>query len=154
MTKNYLIIIALALILILAIGFQVWNKSSENQESPVPALSESVTQTSDLEPQTNNDGPVTITVIPRKFTNAENWEFEMNLETHSVELNEDLIKAAILTADNKGYEPIAWDGDPPGGHHRSGILKFKSISPQPKSIALKILQVGGIEERNFTWQFK
>ena len=143
MIKSYLIIIVFALVLAFVIGFQVLNK-----------FSEPVTRTFDLKLQTNNEGPVTVTVSPRKSTNADTLEFEIILETHSVELSEDLIKSAVLTANNKNYEPIAWDGDPPGGHHRSGILKFKSIFPQQKSMTIKIYRVGGIEERNFTWQFK
>lgn len=154
MTKKYFIIIAFALILAIFVGLQLLNKSDGNQESPLPALSESVAQTLDLETQINNEGPVTVTIIPHKSASAGTLEFEITLETHSVELNEDLVKAVVLIADNKNYEPIAWDGDPPGGHHRKGILRFAPISPQSRSITLKIFQVGGIEERNFTWQLK
>ncbi len=151
MTKSYLIIIAFALILAFVIGFQVLNKSNKNQKPQTPALSEPVTQTPDLKPQINNEGPVTVTVIPRKSTNANTLDFGIILETHSVELNEDLMKAAILTVDNKGYEPIVWDGDPPGGHHREGILKFGPLSPMPKKIELIISGIGGISERKFLW---
>lgn len=154
MTKNYFIIITLALILALVMGLQILNKSDESQELPVPAGNESFPPTSDLEPQTNNDGPVAVTIIPKKPAGAGIWEFEMVLETHSVELNEDLTKAAVLIADSKNYEPVDWEGDPPGGHHRKGILRFAPISSQPRSITLKIRQIGGIEERNFTWQLK
>lgn len=142
MTKSYSIIIAFALILAFVIGFQVLN------------LFAPVIQAPDLEPRISNDGPVTVTVAPSKSISADTLEFEIILETHSVELNEDLMKYAILIADNKNYEPIAWNGDPLGGHHRKGILRFASISPQPKSIVLKILRIGGIEERNFIWQLK
>ena len=112
---------------------------------------EPVTQIPDLEPQKNNDGQVTVTVTPLKSASAGILEFEITLNTHSVELNEDLIKAAVLIADDKNYTPTAWDGDPPGGHHREGILRFASISPQPESITLKIRNVGGVAERDFTF---
>lgn len=152
MRKDYFIIIFVFIVAVI-VGFQILNKSNENQKSQTSALFGPV-QTLDLEPQSNNDGPVTVIVVPRKSASAGTWEFEITLETHSVELNEDSMKTSVLIADNKNYEPIAWDGDPRGGHHRKGILKFAPISPQPKLITLKILPVGGIEERNFTWQLK
>lgn len=154
MKRTYFIIIAFILVLAVVVGFQSLNKSDENRELLTPTLIESVSSTSNLEPQTNNEGPVAVTVAPHKSASAGIWEFEITLETHSVELNEDLMKAAVLIADNKNYEPIAWDGDPPGGHHRKGILQFAPTSSQPQSITLKILGVGGVDERNFTWQIK
>lgn len=154
MKRTYFIIIAFILVLAVVVGFQSLNKSDENRELLTPTLIESVSSTSNLEPQTNNEGPVAVNVAPHKSASAGIWEFEITLETHSVELNEDLMKAAVLIADNKNYEPIAWDGDPPGGHHRKGILQFAPTSSQPQSITLKILGVGGVDERNFTWQIK
>lgn len=153
MRKDYFIIIIFVFIVAVIVGVQILNKSNENQKSQTSALFEPV-QTLGLEPQSNNDGPVTVIVVPRKSASAGTWEFEITLETHSVELNEDLMKTSVLIADNKNYEPLAWDGDPPGGHHRNGILQFAPISPQPESIALKIRSIGGVEERNFIWQLK
>lgn len=144
MTKKYLIIIIFALILVIIIGFQVLNRPNENQGP----------QISNLGARTNNEGAVEITVTPKKLSDKE-WAFEMTLNTHSVDIGEDLTKASVLINENGNeYNPIEWQGDPPGGHHRSGILKFNSISPRPTLITLKIRQVDGIEERNFTWQLK
>lgn len=141
MKKLFYCVITIAFVLFLAtvVGLQVLDRSG------------SVIQIPDLELQTNNDGQATVTVTPLKSASAGTLEFEIILDTHSVELNEDLIKAAVLIADDKNYTPTAWDGAPPGGHHRKGVLRFAPISPSPKSITLKIRNVGGVAERDFTF---
>lgn len=82
------------------------------------------------------------------------WKFLITLDTHSVELNYDLLQAVILT-DDKGssIQPIAWEGASPGGHHREGNLIFERIEPSPRWIELKMQNVGGISERSFKWEF-
>lgn len=152
MRKSYFIIIAFALILAIVVGFQALNKSNKNQGSQTQVLSESDAQIPNLEARTNSEGAVEVTVTPKNLSGKE-WVFEIALNTHSKELASDLTKTAILL-DDKGneYMPLGWEGDPPSGHHRSGILKFNPVLPQPTLITIKIRQVGGIEERNFTWQ--
>ncbi len=67
-------------------------------------------------------------------------------------MSDDMAKAAVLKDENgKKYIPISWEGAPPGGHHRQGILKFGPLSPTPKKIKLVISGVGGISERKFLW---
>jgi len=152
MNKSYLIIAIVTLFFIIA-GFQIMNKSGKKQETQEPVSLGSATLVSGLESQTNYEGAVVVSVVPIKSID-DSWGFEIILDTHSVELNDDLTKTSILIADNKSYYPIAWDGDSPGGHHRSGILRFNFILPQPTSITIKILEVGGIKERNFIWRLK
>ena len=73
-------------------------------------------------------------------------------DTHSEELSEDLVAVSELLDDQgKAYKPTSWDGSPPGGHHRNGVLKFNPISPKPRSLELKIKNVGGVVERSFKW---
>ena len=106
--------------------------------------------------QTNSQGNVTVQVKPLNISKASKiWVFEVDLETHTVELNQDLVKNSVII-DNQGkrYFPVAWEGDLLGGHHREGTLKFKAISPKPKFIQLKISQVGNVEERVFKWELK
>lgn len=154
MKRNLFIVIIFAVAFAGIVWFGFSNTYNENQNTQAPTLSETVSPNSDLEPQTNDEGSVTVSVAPRKSAGAGTWEFEITLNTHSIELSEDLITATVLIADKKEYQPIAWNGDPPGGHHRNGILQFSPISPSPQSVALKISNVGGVEERNFIWQLK
>ena len=107
-----------------------------------------------LLPQINSEGPVTVKVSPRDLSQSStSWDFEDVLDTHSGNLDQDLVKTSILV-DDKGdqYIPISWEGDSPQGHHRQGILKFNQINPRPKSIELKISQIGEINQRSFKWE--
>ncbi len=103
-----------------------------------------------LEPQTKSQGEVSITVTPAYDTK---WSFDIALETHSVELSESLDAVSVLIDDkNREYAPVAWEGDPPGGHHRKGILRFGGdIDSSARSLTLAIRKLGGIPERTFTW---
>lgn len=106
-----------------------------------------------FESQTNSEGAVTITVLPKNILESGLWEFKVTLDTHSGALDEDIVAASVLI-DGAGreYAPLAWDGDPAGGHHREGILKFKALAQKPETIKLVIRGISGINERIFTWQ--
>ena len=109
-----------------------------------------------LETQTNAEGSVEVSVTALRGGAADaDWSFTVELNTHSGSLDDDLAAASELR-DGQGnvYTPVAWDGAPPGGHHREGILKFAPISPYPTSLALVVKGVGGVAERTFTWQIK
>lgn len=103
--------------------------------------------------QSNNEGQVTVQVTPQEVSaKAATWRFAVQFDTHVKALNEDLLVAALLS-DGHGHEeaPAAWEGDPPGGHHRRGVLLFKPMVPTPASITLRIQGVGGVAERSFIW---
>ena len=147
MKKLYFIgVIVLILFLVVIIGLRISNKSDKKAEP--------VTQALNLELQTNNEGTVIVSVAPKNLSGP-TWDFEIVLNTHSEELDADLVEVSTLIDENgKEYKPVSWEGSPAGGHHREGILRFEPISPRPKSIILKIRQVGGFEERSFAWQLK
>ncbi|OGH73758.1 MAG: hypothetical protein A3C90_01155 [Candidatus Magasanikbacteria bacterium RIFCSPHIGHO2_02_FULL_51_14] len=101
-------------------------------------------------------GDVDVTALPIDLSeNAASWDFKITLETHSVELDDDLVLAASLIDEKRvEYQPTAWDGDPPGGHHREGLLQFMPLSPRPASLTLKLNGIGGEVERVFSWQIE
>ena len=145
--KETKIIVSVVLVLIAAsvLLFFAWNNSQPGENLPASPIA--------LEPKANNEGTVTISVTPRISGGDEPWLFEVVLDTHSVELDEDMVALSVLTdEDGKEYKPISWEGDSPGGHHREGILEFAPILPLPESITLAIMQVGGVEKRNFRWE--
>ena|SRR3989338_8287953 len=109
-----------------------------------------------LLPQINSEGLVTVKVTPKDLTqSAASWDFEIILDTHSGNLDQDLTKTSVLTDDSENqFNAISWEGDPLQGHHRQGILKFPPITPKPQSIELKISQIGDIDERIFKWELK
>ena len=124
----------------------------KQKETPRLESEQQEVQTS-LAPQTNSEGAVEVEVTPIEISDTSDLrQFKIVLNTHSVELDQDLTKSTLLF-DNKRnqYEPLSWDGAPPGGHHREGVLTFRPVSPQPSSIELVIKDVDGIKERKFSW---
>jgi len=104
--------------------------------------------------RTSSEAAVTVKATPRPLTQA-TWEFELVFDTHSRELNDDLGKTAVLVTDSgRTFSPVKWQGDPPGGHHRKGVLQFKPISPLPASIELRITREGEPKPRVFQWPLK
>ena len=103
----------------------------------------------------DNQSAVTVTVSPIDiFSQSKEWKFDIVMDTHSVELDQDLTKTAVLV-DGRGkeYKPLRWEGSPAGGHHREGTLVFGQIKSGSNSIELKISGIGAVM-RNFSWEFK
>ena len=109
-----------------------------------------------LAEQTSSAGGVTLRATPRDLsTVSKTWEFEIVLETHSQDLADDLATAATLVTDGGAKQaPTAWDGDPPGGHHRKGVLRFAPVVPQPEVIELRVVRAGEDAPRFFRWRLK
>jgi hypothetical protein len=81
------------------------------------------------------------------------WDFAVSMDTHIKPLTGDLVQAAVLIDDaDRRVAPTAWKGDPPGGHHRKGILQFTWKGAAPKSVQLQIDRIGGGGKRVFRWQ--
>jgi len=107
-----------------------------------------------LAAQSSSASSVTVKVTPRTLAGA-TWDFDVVFDTHSQALNDDIEKAAILVADGGAKQsPIKWQGDPPGGHHRSGTLQFKAVTPMPSAIELRITRQGEAKPRSFQWKLK
>jgi hypothetical protein len=106
---------------------------------------------------TDNQGAVAVIVKPLDLdAQAGKLEFEVTLDTHSVDLSMDLAALATLTTDT-GFTVQAegWDA-PPGGHHASGTLSFpasvdgKAILDNASRLTLIIKDVDA-PERAFAW---
>ncbi len=106
--------------------------------------------------QRSSAGGVTVAITPQNLAaSAKRWDFKVVLDTHSGELNDDLMKSSLLLDGAGGqYAPLAGDGAPPGGHHREGVLQFKLISPAPQAIELQIKRNGETAPRLFRWKLK
>ena len=146
---NTKIIIIVGILLVGAIvGSSVFGK----KQTPPQVKKQQGMQVS-LGSQINSEGSVEVEVTPVEISDtSDSWRFKIVLNTHSVELDQDLTKVVLLI-DSKGdkYQPLSWDGAPPGGHHREGVLTFRPISPLPLSIELVIKNIDGIPERKFNW---
>jgi hypothetical protein len=109
--------------------------------------------TAQLATQKDSANGVTVAVTPGNLgSDAKTWDFRVVLDTHSQDLSDDLAKTAVLT-DDKGneFKALAWDGAAPGGHHRSGVLKFNPVLPPPQALELRVQRPGEAKARIFRW---
>jgi hypothetical protein len=107
-----------------------------------------------LPARNSDEAGVRVVVTPKALgPGVTVWEFDVVMDTHTKPLTDDLAKVAALV-DGAGhrYVPVAWQGDPPGGHHRKGVLQFAAPAELPKSIELQISGIGGVGSRTFRWE--
>lgn len=126
-----------ALIFILLMTSALW---------PVSAAQSS---TGNLELVNDLNG-VTFTIKPLDY-DGEGIAFSTVIDTHSGGLDFDLTEISRLVVAGISYEPILWDGSPPGGHHRSGILVFPNPTGSSVEMSLIISGVSDVSERVFNW---
>lgn len=104
--------------------------------------------------RSTSDAGVTIKVTPKSIGALDNrWAFAVVLDTHSADLNDDLVRSATLATDEgRTFKPVSWEGAPPGGHHREGVLAFDVPAPRPGAVELRIARPGESAPRIFRWQ--
>lgn len=103
--------------------------------------------------QTQRGGGVEVKVTPRSLAaDAPVWEFQVVFDTHTVMLDGDPAQFSTLV-DSKGrvHRPLGWQGDPPGSHHRKGVLQFRPLAGEPE-VELRISGVAGVATRSFRWR--
>ena len=98
---------------------------------------------------------VTIKAKPVEFGFDKPVKFKIKFDTHSGSLDFELTNISLLE-DGEGntYEPLHWEGAPPGGHHRSGTLIFPKLKGDTGLIKLVIKNVSGTNESVFEWSLK
>ncbi len=100
--------------------------------------------------KSDEQGEVVVKATPVSLKGGEAVVFDIVLDTHSVNLDYDLVGQSSLT-DNKGdiYQALSWIGGR-GGHHLSGKLTFPSSAKEVTSVTLTIKNIDNID-RVFTW---
>ena len=110
---------------------------------------------SGLPARTSDANGVRVVVTPKATAPGAAWEFEVVMDTHTKPLDTDLSRAAELIDDGgQRYQPLDWKGDPPGGHHRKGTLRFPAPASQIKAFEVRIQGIGGAGTRAFQWTMK
>jgi len=120
----------------------------------VPAPSQVATEET---MRTDQQGAVVVEVTPLNINQpGQTLDFQVSLNTHSVDLSMDLATLATLATDTGlQVEAISWDG-PSGGHHVSGTLSFpatvngKPLLEGASQLRLTIKSVDA-NARIFTW---
>lgn len=167
MQKQHILFASLLVLLILlAAGCSATNAAPApngaavpNQSTPANAPSNTAGtansrsgSSSSFEPKTVEGGSVTVTVTPLSLKAGAPLEFEIAMNTHSVDLSDDMLKAVVLRDDaGKEYAPTAWDGPASGGHHRSGKVTLPDLASGAKSVTLVVKGIAGVPERSFKW---
>ena len=107
-----------------------------------------------LAARTSDEAGIKVIVTPKALgPDAKVWEFTVVMDTHTKPLDDNLVQIAVLVdGAGRSYVPVAWQGDPPGGHHRKGVLQFSAPAEMPKSVELQIKGVGGVATRTFRWE--
>ncbi len=110
----------------------------------------------ELAQQSNSAAGVTVRAKPRDVSaGATALTFEIVLETHSTDLSDDLMSTASLAGPGGAAQrATGWEGDPPGGHHRKGLLRFVPLKPRPDVLVLTIMRPGESKPRTFQWPIK
>ncbi len=104
------------------------------------------------ETKENEGGEVTVSVTPTTVKTGFPASFTVAFETHSVDLAFDVEQIATLQDETNTVYTPHWDGSPPGGHHRSGTIRFTPDLARPKTITLTLKDIAGIPIRTFTWE--
>lgn len=83
----------------------------------------------ELGPRLDEQGAVSVEVTPLNLDNpGKSLDFQVSMNTHSVDLSMDLADLASLTTDTGlTIQAENWDA-PLGGHHVSGTLSFPSAA--------------------------
>lgn len=122
-----------------------------------PAATPILPETSDLARE-DGQGSVVVVVTPLNLDSiSETLEFDVSMNTHSVDLSMDLAVLATLTTDS-GIKatPTSWTGQL-GGHHVEGTLSFpasvdgKPILDGATTLTITLINIDA-PERIFTWQ--
>jgi len=134
---------------------QPQNQTNETAAvNPEPAGDQPQPAAPVFESQLNNEKAVTVEVTPLNLPEGgPTLDFEIAFNTHSVDLSFDPAAISILRDDQgREYPAVAWEGAGPGGHHRSGVLRFEVPETATKSIEVIIHDVAGVPERVFQWK--
>ncbi len=131
-------------------GISIWSQSAYNQ-TYLPA---NINTQNKLKTITDDQGKVVIKVTPWSLSGSQ-WKFDVVLDTHSEELNQDMMQIAELS-DDKGntIKPIRWEGAGPGGHHREGVLVFNATKTLPNFVTLTIKDDEEAHGRSFKWDIQ
>ena len=158
-SKILLTIISLVMTLgVAACGGSSDNAANESANIQEPLVGETGQPQFSMETQEDDQGAVSVAVTPLNLNSpGETLDFEIAMNTHSVDLSIDLAEnAAIITDTGLVVTPIIWNA-PQGGHHVSGDLIFpatidgQSVMEGVAQLTLTIRDVD-VAERDFVWE--
>ena len=155
MRKHLVIVLVAVLGLILAACSPTANPTPTDV-TPTPASLSSPLESSEADlARVSDEAMVVVEVTPLNLgdKSAATIDFEVAMNTHSVNLTYDLTTIATLSSDaGEQVQPTKWDGPTGGGHHVSGTLSFRALKNRGQSVTLALRGIAGVPERVFTWK--
>jgi hypothetical protein len=104
-----MILIAVAVVIVAALGVAAVTSGDGDDAAPA--------RTSALAAKTVTAGEITVRLEPHHLDAS---------DTHSEELDMELVAGATLLVNETEWPATALDGDGPNGHHREGRLRFNA----------------------------
>lgn len=98
--------------------------------------------TIELTPQSVTAAGVEVGVEPL-FLDEQGAGFEVTFDTHEGDLAMDVAASSQLEVGGITWDGATWSGDPPGGHHRGGELRFAARGPITGQV---VLRIGGLPD--------
>ncbi len=129
--------------------------------SPVPQAGVTAPAPSPVQDlaRVDSQGTVEFVVTPRSWTREANGtlEFEISMDTHSVDLSMDLAELSTLQTDlGASVAALDWTGG--SGHHVEGVLRFPAVGSTGPAVlegaGLLILTIRDVDAptRIFQWE--
>ncbi len=145
------VLAGLALLTLIGGGYLLYTQKTADQSMATDDGNND--QFTTLLTRSNTEGAVTVDVTPSFNAQSNVWRFDVTMNTHSVPLDMDMVSAAMLT-DQTGtvYLPRSWEGDPPGGHHRKGVLMFEDGDMTSETVVLALTGIALTTDRVFEWK--
>jgi hypothetical protein len=151
-------------LLILALSLAACSATTSTVPSnpqPAPISTASSSPSNDSATRTDEQGAVVVEVTPLNLgTPTDTLEFDIAMNTHSVDLSMNLTTISTLITDTGiTLQAITWDAPNGGGHHVDGKLIFpatkdgKSILEGATKLTLTILNLDA-PSRVFEWNLK
>jgi hypothetical protein len=133
------VIVVLAAVLVLLAGFAIaiWRTSVDTVNNRADSKAGATLPT-----RTVDAAGVAVKIEPQQI-DATGAAFRISFDTHSVDLEFDVTQIAHLTVADAPWTASSWAGDGPGGHHRSGLVRFSS-GGAPAGTA--VLHLSGLPE--------
>jgi hypothetical protein len=132
----------------------------QTDHQPATASTEPSSASSNAAIRVDEQGAIVIEITPLNLdASTDTLEFDVIMNTHSIDLNMDLATLSILTTDTGIALPATtWDA-PRGGHHVEGKLIFpsmkdgNSILAGVRRLTLTIINLDA-SSRVFEWELK
>lgn len=147
----------LGLALIVLSGLIMAACTGSNAFAPTASTSSAGEVSDEVLTQTKEEAAVTVRVTPLNLdaASAVTLDFEIALDTHSVDLAYDMLSVVTLRSDTgEEVQPTKWDGPAGGGHHLSGTLSFPQLKESGQAVTLILRGIAGVPERTFEWEVK